>query len=73
VSLVHTGQGPLPVKARRFVDFGVPQLRKVLEKLTKKNPPGLAKAGSSRGPMREEEAAVDDPVATKFMRGWLEG
>ena len=43
VSLVHTGQGPLPAKTRRFVDFAVPRLRKTLEKLTRKNPPGLVK------------------------------
>ena len=49
VSLVHAGQGMLPVKSRRFVEFAVPRLRKVLEKLTKRNPPGLAKAGSSAG------------------------
>ena len=49
VSLVHAGQGPLPVKARCFVDFVVPRLRKVLEKLTKKNPQGLARADSDAG------------------------
>lgn len=43
ISLVHTGQGQLPVKARRFMEFAVPRLRKALEKLTRKNPPGLAK------------------------------
>ena len=49
VSLVHVGQGPLPVKVRLFMDFAVPRLRKVLEKLTKKNPPTLAKADSTAG------------------------
>lgn len=43
VSLVQTGQGEMPAKTRRFVDFAVPRLRKTLEKLTRKNPPGLAK------------------------------
>jgi DNA-binding transcriptional LysR family regulator len=47
VSLVHTGQGELPAKARRFVDFAVPRLRKTLAKLTRKNPPGLAKDASA--------------------------
>lgn len=47
VSLVYAGQGPLPVKSRCFVDFAVPRIRTLLEKLTKRNPPGLAKAGSN--------------------------
>lgn len=47
VSLVYAGQGHLPVKSRCFVDFAVPRMRAVLEKLTKRNPPGLAKAGSN--------------------------
>jgi DNA-binding transcriptional LysR family regulator len=46
VSLVHAGQGMVPVKSRCFAEFAVPRLRKVLEKLTKRNPPGLAKEGS---------------------------
>lgn len=49
VSLLHAGQGLLPVKSRCFLDFATPRLRKVLEKLTKKNPPGLAKADSDAG------------------------
>ena len=49
VSLVHAGQGPLPVKSRLFMDFAVPRLRKVLEKLTKKNPAAMAKADSTAG------------------------
>ena len=49
VRLVDAGQGPLAVKARLFMDFSVPRLRKVLEKLTKKNPPALAKADSTAG------------------------
>jgi DNA-binding transcriptional LysR family regulator len=43
VSLVHSGQGPLPAKTRRFVEFAVARLRKALEKLTRKNPPGVSK------------------------------
>jgi hypothetical protein len=27
VSLIHVGQGLLPVKTRRFLDFAVPRLR----------------------------------------------
>jgi len=46
VSLVHPGQKLMPVKSRCFMDFATPRLRKVLEKLTKKNPPGLASADS---------------------------
>lgn len=46
VSLVHAAQAHMPAKTRRFLEFAVPRLRKVLEKLTKKNPPALAKAGS---------------------------
>jgi len=49
VSLVRAGQGPLAAKSRLFMDFAVPRLRKVLEKLTKKNPPGLAKPDSAAG------------------------
>lgn len=49
VSLVHAGQGQLPAKTRRFIDFAVPRLRSVLEKLTKRNPPALAKAGTNAG------------------------
>jgi DNA-binding transcriptional LysR family regulator len=43
VNLVHAGRDELPAKSRCFLDFAVPRLRKVLEKLTKKNPPSLAK------------------------------
>jgi DNA-binding transcriptional LysR family regulator len=49
VSLIHAGQRQLPAKSRHFLEFAVPRLRKVLEKLTKKNPPALAKAGSGAG------------------------
>jgi DNA-binding transcriptional LysR family regulator len=42
VSLIFAGQGELPAKSRCFVDFAVPRLRKILEKLTKKNAPSLA-------------------------------
>ncbi|MGJ7506021.1 hypothetical protein [Variovorax sp. GT1P44] len=47
VGLVHAGQGRLPAKSRCFIDFAAPRLRKALEKLTKRNPPGLAKVGST--------------------------
>jgi DNA-binding transcriptional LysR family regulator len=30
VSLVHGGQGPLPLKMRRFIDYAAPRLRKAL-------------------------------------------
>ncbi|MEJ1963830.1 MAG: LysR family transcriptional regulator [Gammaproteobacteria bacterium] len=32
VSLVHTGQGPLPLKLRTFLDFAAPRLRKALQR-----------------------------------------
>jgi DNA-binding transcriptional LysR family regulator len=43
VSFLHTGQGQLPAKSRRFMEFAVPRLRKALQRLTRKNPPALAK------------------------------
>jgi len=49
VSLVYTAQRLLPLKSRLFLDEATPRLRKVLEKLTKKNPPALAKPDSSAG------------------------
>jgi hypothetical protein len=30
VSLVHAGQGPLPLKVRAFLDFAAPRLRAML-------------------------------------------
>jgi DNA-binding transcriptional LysR family regulator len=49
VSLVHAGQSRMPAKSRRFLEFAVPRMRQVLEKLTKKNLPASAKPGSSAG------------------------
>jgi DNA-binding transcriptional LysR family regulator len=49
VSFVYTAHRLLPLKSRLFLDMATPRLRKVLEKLTKKNPPALAKADSAAG------------------------
>lgn len=49
VSIVYANHGLLPAKSRLFLDYAVPRLRKVLEKLTKKNPPALARVGSDAG------------------------
>ena len=46
VSVVHMRQGLVPAKVRCFVDFAVPRLRKAIEHLTRRNPPGLASPDS---------------------------
>jgi DNA-binding transcriptional LysR family regulator len=42
VSLVHAGQGPLPLKVRAFLDFAAPRLRTMLSES------GLATAADTR-------------------------
>jgi DNA-binding transcriptional LysR family regulator len=46
VSLVRVGREFTPAKVRAFIDFSTPRLKKSLERLTRKNPPGLARPDS---------------------------